>query len=214
MQDDVRKLIFGVFGLFILVIVVWISFVFFSGCGLDLNCEKGARIPERTPIPTLIPAELPVIALNAEQPKVACQVTAVSLIGAWVNAGYSDTEPFEFSDINGETCTATFQEDVQPLFLEGNIWFTGAPTCTTCHNADLNQETAGMDMSSYEGMLAGSRRTSADVTGNDIFGGGDWETSLLYKMLYVDKSMPQGRPPDSPAEGPTIFAGSAAQPAE
>lgn len=214
MQDDVRKLIFGVIGLFILVVSGWVSFVFFSGCGLDLNCEKGARVPERTSIPTLIPAELPVMVMSEEQPKVACQVTAVNLIGAWVSAGYSDSESFQFADINGQTCTATFKEDVQPLFLEGNIWFTGAPACTTCHNTALNQETAGMDLSSYEGMLAGSRRTSADVTGNNIFGEGNWEASLLYKMLYLEKKMPQGRPADSPAEGPTIFAGSAVQPAE
>ncbi|MEJ2758827.1 MAG: hypothetical protein P8046_10145 [Anaerolineales bacterium] len=206
MQDDVRKLIFGVLGLFILVIVGWVGFVFFSGCGLSLDCEKGARIPERTPIPTLIPAALPIIQQSAEQPKVACQVTAVNLIGAWVNAGYSDTESFEFTDINGQTCTANFHDDVQQLFLEGNIWFTGAPACTTCHNASL--ENAGMDLSSYEAMLAGSRRASADVTGNDIFGGGVFESSLLYKMLYLDKLMPLGRPADSPAEGPIIFAGS------
>lgn len=214
MQDDVRKLIFGVLGLFILVVTIWVGFVFFSGCGLDLNCEKGARLPERTPIPTLIPAALPVMQQSAEQPKVACQVAAVNLIGAWVSAGYSDTEPFEFTDVNGQSCTASFTEDVQPLFLEGNIWFSGAPACTTCHNAALNQETAGMDLSNYTGLLAGSRRTSADVTGNDIFGGGNWESSLLYKMLFVDKSMPQGRPADSPAEGPIIFAGSLVQPGE
>ncbi len=209
MQDDVKKLIFSVFALFILVIVVWVGFVFFSGCGLSLNCEKGARIPERTPIPTLIPAALPVMQLSAEQPKVTCQIASVDLIGAWVSAGYSETEAFEFTDITGQSCTASFKNDVQPLLLEGNIWFTGAPACTTCHNATLNQETAGMDLSTYEGMLAGSRRTSADVMGNDIFGGGTWEASLLYKMLYLEKKMPQGRPEDSPAEGPIIFAGSA-----
>lgn len=207
MQDDVRKLIFGVLGLFITVIAVWVGFVFFSGCGLSLDCEKGARIPERTPIPTLIPAAMPVIQQSAVQPKVACQVTAVNLVGAWVNAGYSDTETFEFTDINGQTCTANFHDDVQKLFLEGNIWFTGAPACITCHNATL--ENAGMDLSSYEAMLAGSQRTSPDVSGNDIFGGGNFESSLLYKMLYVEKKMPLGRPADSPAEGPIIFAGSA-----
>jgi hypothetical protein len=209
MQDDVKNLIYAILGLFILVLVVWIGFVFVIGCGFSLDCEKGARIPERTPIPTLIPAALPVVQRSDQQPRVACPIAAVDLIGAWVNAGYPESTSFEFTDINGQTCTGTYPKDVHPLFTEGNLWFTGAPACTTCHNATLNPETAGMDLSSYEGILAGSRRTSPDETGNDILGSGEWEASLLYKQLFVDKVMPQGRPPDSPAEGPTIFAGSA-----
>ena len=209
MQDDVKNLIYAILGLFILVLVSWIGFVFIVGCGFSLDCEKGARIPDRTPIPTLIPAALPVVQRSDEQPRVACSIAAVNLIGTWVKAGYPESESFEFTDVNGQTCTGTYPQDLRPLFTEGNLWFTGAPPCTTCHNATLNPETAGMDLSSYEGILAGSRRTSPDETGNDILGGGDWEASLLYKMLFIDKVMPQGRPPDSPAEGPTIFAGSA-----
>lgn len=209
MQDDVKNLIYAILGLFIVVLVVWIGFVFVVGCGFSLNCEKGARIPDRTPIPTLIPAALPVVQQVEEQPRVACQIAAVNLIGAWVDAGYSETESFEFTDVNGQVCTGTFREDVQPLFLEGNIWFTGAPACTTCHNTELIEANAAMNLSTYEGILAGSRRASLEETGNDILGGGDWEASLLYKQLYIDKVMPQGRPPDSPAEGPIIFAGNA-----
>ncbi|MFN2145027.1 MAG: hypothetical protein ACK2T7_06715, partial [Anaerolineales bacterium] len=161
-------------------------------------------------IPTLIPAGMPILELEEAAPKVACQITAVNLIRAWVTAGYSEKEPFTFSDANGIDCTATFTEDVQKLFLEGNIWYTGAPACTTCHNPNLNEATAGMDLSSYQGMLLGSRRTG-EAAGNDIFGGGVWENSNLYKQLYVLRAMPQGRPADVPAEGPVIFAGSAVE---
>ena len=210
MQDDVRKLIFGLIGLFILVLIIWIGFVFISGCGLSLDCEKAANLPERTSIPTLIPAGMPLLELQDTAPKVACQVTAVSLINAWVTAGYSETEAFTFTDSNGTNCSATFTEDVQKLFLEGNLWYTGAPACTTCHNTTLNEATAGMDLSSYEGMLLGSRRTGG-AAGNDLFGGGVWEDSNLYTQLYVLRAMPQGRPADVPAEGPVIFAGSASE---
>lgn len=210
MQDDVRKLIYGLFGLFILVLIVWIGFVFVTGCGFSLDCEKAAVLPERTPIPTLIPAGMPVLNLASDAPTVSCQVTAVGLIESWVVAGYPETGQFSFTDANGLDCTANFEEDVQQLFLEGNLWYSGAPACTTCHNTTLTEATAAMDLSTYQGMLLGSRRTS-DAAGNDIFGGGNWEQSLLYNQLYVLKAMPQGRPAEVPAEGPVVFAGSASE---
>lgn len=206
-QDDVKKLIYGVLIVFIAVLVVWTGFVIVTGCGFSLDCEKAAVVPERTPIPTLIPASMPMLQAGDGAPKVSCQITAVDLIGAWVSAGYSETESFTFTDINGADCTGNYSADVTPLFQEGNLWYNGAPACTTCHNPQLNEATAGMDLSTYEGILAGSRRASADVEGNDILGGGVWEESLLYKQLFIDKVMPQGRPPDVPAEGPVIFAG-------
>lgn len=208
MEDDVKRLIYTILGLFILVLVVWISFVIITGCGFSLNCDKAAVLPERTPIPTLIPAGMPVLAANSEAPKVSCQIQAVYLIRAWINAGYSESELFTFTDVNDNECVATFNEDVQQLFLEGNLWYTGAPACTTCHNPNLNEATAAMDLSTYQGMLQGSRRAGPDQAGNDIFGGGDWEESLLHKQLFVLRAMPQGRPADVPAEGPIIFAGS------
>ena len=55
------------------------------------------------------------------------------------------------------------------------------------------------------------RRTSPDSKGNDVLGSGDWEASLMYDVLYVRKYMPLGRPPEVPAEGPVIFAGTAIQ---
>jgi hypothetical protein len=208
MQDDVKNLIYIILGLFIVVLVVWIGFVFVSGCGFSLDCEKGAVVPNRTPVPTLIPASMPIVLGGDSAPKVSCQIAAVSLIGEWVSAGYSDSEEFSFTDINGQNCVGNYLEDVQPLFQEGNLWYSGAPACTTCHNSTLSEITAGMDLSTYSGILAGSRRASIESQGNNVLGGGAWESSLLYKQLFIDRAMPQGRPPDVPAEGPIIFAGS------
>jgi len=136
---------------------------------------------------------------------------AVSLIGAWVSSGYPERDVFTFTDIDGLTCEATYGEDVEPLFLESNLWYPGSLSCASCHNADLTVSSAQMDMTTYAGLLAGSRRTSPDAKGNDVLGGGDWEASLMYDVLYVRKYMPLGRPPEVPAEGPVVFAGTAIQ---
>ncbi len=69
MQDDVRKLIFGLSASLSSCSSVWIGFVFVSGCGFSLDCEKAANLPERTPIPTLIPAGMPLLDLQDMPPK-------------------------------------------------------------------------------------------------------------------------------------------------
>ncbi|MCL4529384.1 MAG: c-type cytochrome [Chloroflexi bacterium] len=59
-MDDFRKILYAVVIGFIVVIVGWVSFVTFSGCGLSLNnCNAATIKVERTSIPTLIPATLP-----------------------------------------------------------------------------------------------------------------------------------------------------------
>jgi hypothetical protein len=207
MQDDLKKLIYGGLLVFVLVLVVWIGFVIVSGCGFSLDCEKAADVPLRTPIPTLIPAALPVQMVGEQEIKVACQITAVGLLGAWVDAGTPENDTFSFVDMNGKDCEGTYEADITSIFQEGNLWYTGAPSCTTCHNAEIGAAQANLDLSSYAGIMAGSRRTEGQAQGNDILGGGMWEESLMYQQLYVLKLMPQGRPVDSPAEGPVVFAG-------
>jgi hypothetical protein len=63
-----------------------------------------------------------------------------------------------------------------------------------------------MDLSSYAGILAGSRRQSADAKGNDILGAGDWEKSTLYRVLFTTW-MPLGRPQTTNEKGPLVLAG-------
>jgi len=209
MRDDVTRIIYSVLIGFLIVVVVWVGFAFIASCGFDLTCGKALPAVERTPIPTLIAATLPVAGQGeaAAAQGNRCQIAAVDLLGAWVDAGYPEQAAFDFTDRNGVDCTATFQKDVFPLFNESNLWYPGALACTTCHNSTLSATAAQMDLSSYAGLLAGSRRASADAQGNDILGGGVWEQSLLYTQLYVKKVMPFGRPPDVPAEGPLVFAG-------
>lgn len=181
--------------------------LFLVAASLLAACGGGAALPARTPIPTLIPATLPAPDQGSAVAGTAnCNVTAKTLLGAWAASGAQDSAPFDFTDVNGAACEASFA-DVQQLFTGPNLWYPGALPCASCHSSDVTIASARMDLSSYTGIMAGSRRTSADAKGNDIMGGGNWEQSKLYQMLFILKKMPLGRPANVPADGPTILAG-------
>lgn len=216
MKDDVQKYIYGTLTAFMLMVVVWVSFIYLNACGFSLTCQQAAPIVERTPIPTFIPATLPAPDFASLKPAVAkCQVAVVDLIGAWVSAGYPEKDSFAFTDVKGQACEATFKKDVQPFFAQSNLWYPGSLACITCHNSDLAKAVKNMDLSSYAGILAGSGRANGEAKGNDILGGGTWDKSLLYQMIYAPDGktlinrppMPFGRGADVPASGPIVYAG-------
>ncbi|HEY2982351.1 MAG TPA: hypothetical protein VGJ22_14295 [Anaerolineales bacterium] len=206
-MDDVRTLMYGIVLAFVFFIVGWLGLVYVSACGLTLTCQQARPHIDRTPIPTLIPATLPAAGPARRTEFKKCQVAAVDLIGAWVSAGHPKTEPFEFTDVNGATCEGTFPDDVQALFTNSNLWYAGALACSSCHNPTLLTTNAGLDLSTYEGMTKGSQRADDATQGQDLFGTGTWEQSSLYDWLFVRKHIPLARPPELPAEGPVIYAG-------
>ena len=188
---------------------LFIAAIYIGNCGFNNDCSKASQLQViHTPIPSLIPATLPVpklASLGASTPK--CTVDARTILSAWVNAGYPEKDVFEFTDLNGADCEATFA-DIEILFTEGNLWYSGAQACITCHNENLGANAARMDLSSYAAILAGSRRASADVKGNDILGGGIWDNAKLNDVLFISKKMPSGRLPGAVAEdGPIILTG-------
>src|SRR5215213_5088786 len=214
MNDDARRLIYGTIVAFLVFITVWLGFVYISACGFTLNCVRGAPLVVRTPIPTLSPLKQ---SEGQGQPQAApvefsqCQIAAADLIGAWVMAGHSKTEAFPFTDLNGEDCQATY-EDIQPLFRENSIWYPGSLGCTSCHNADLTERSAGLDLSTYEAISLGTRRVAGSTSpGTDIFGRGEWENSLLYDVLFHQGLTAQGHSPDVEPRNPVLYIG---QPAE
>jgi cytochrome c5 len=219
MNDSTKKIIYAVLVGLPTLLVVWVFSLYFFGCGSTNSCT-GIELPPLTPIPTLLPATLPAPKVGAEalaaSPK--CRVAALNLIGAWVSAGYTEKEPFSFSDANGANCTASFQTDVQKLFVTPNLWYDGASACTTCHYSDIAKAQKNMDLSSYAGIMAGSNRLNGAAKGTDILGGGNWADALMHKMLYAPggkteigrPAMPLGRPANVPADGPVISAGSPA----
>lgn len=194
MNDDVKGYIYGAVIVFLIGVGAWVGFLFVNACGFSLRCDRADRLalPETTPVPTLIPATLPASMGMDSAPAAAsdvCSVAASDLIGAWVEAGSPETEAFEFTDANGATCESTFEE-VLPLFTKSNLWYSGSLSCISCHSVDLTISPAQLDLSSYEGILAGSRRAEDAAQGTDILGGGNWESSLLYQFIAESKDVP------------------------
>jgi hypothetical protein len=208
MSDDTRRLIYGTIVAFLLFISAWLGFVYVSACGFTLTCVQGAPLIVRTPIPTLIPREH-----SQAQPEATaiefnkCKVAATDLIGAWASSGHTETEPFPFTDLNGQNCEGTFA-DIQPLLVENSLWFPGSLGCTSCHNADLTDRSAGLDLSSYEAISLGTRRVAeATSPGTDIFGDGNWEDSLLHEVLVNQGLTTQGHSPDVEPPQTILYAG-------
>ncbi len=208
MNDDVRKYIYGALIVFLVGVSIWVGFVYVSACGFTLTCPQGALLVERTPIPTLPPATMPAADMGEGEesvlPSDVCRVAAADLLGAWVEAGASETDTFQFADENGRNCETTFAE-VKPLFLEANLWYSGSLSCVSCHSVDLNVSPAQLDLSSYEGIRAGSRRADVESDGTDILGAGNWTSSLLYEFISEDKADVPGH--TDPLTGVMIFAG-------
>ena len=214
-ENDVRRLIYITLVAFLLFLVFWFSIVYVSACGFTLTCIQGAPLVVRTPIPTLIPAAQPAPQGETSPAEFnKCQVPAVDLVGAWVSAGHSENEPFPFIDINGQTCEGTYADDIQPLFVENSLWFPGSLGCVSCHNGNLSDRSAGLDLTSYESMHMGSQRADANANGDDIFGDGNWETSLLHEVLVNQGLVPEGHSPDVPSQDVVVYAGQRVSEAE
>jgi hypothetical protein len=94
--------------------------------------------------------------------------------------------------------------------VENSLWYNGAIGCVSCHNAELTERSAGLDLTSYDAILLGSRRVAgASAAGTDILGGGDWESSLLHKVLVDQGFAPEGHSAENPPVQLIIYAGQA-----
>ena len=192
------------------IAVLFIGSIYLVNCGFTNNCAQGdLSAVIHTPIPTLFPQTLPATNLTqgATPTPGLCSAPAQTLLAAWVSAASPQGRPFNYIDSNGNSCEATYL-DIQPLFTKADLWYQGSLACTSCHNSDLASASAGLDLATYAGIIAGSRHTGAGTTGIDILGGGKWGQSILNQMLFVEKQMP----PDAPtgvlsAAGPVIQAG-------
>jgi hypothetical protein len=203
MKDDVRKYIYGAITVFLVGVMSWISIVYVSACGVTLTCNRGAPHVDRTPIPTLIPATLPAsdVSWNSESSEPAllthsdtCRVPAVNFIGAWAASQTpksTEADPFYFVDEAGQNCEATFP-DVLVLLDQPNLRGADSLACTSCHSGDLTVAPAQLDLSSYAGIMTGSRREGNKPKGTDILGDGDWKASLLYDFLSNPKASVPG----------------------
>jgi hypothetical protein len=136
----------------------------------------------------------------------SCSVRLGDLVGAWVTAGSPEKDAFPFTDEQGKSCQGTFEADVLPAFTQANLWYAGALSCRTCHGPDVQVSYARLDLSSYQGIMAGSSRADANSKGDDILGGGSWKDSTLYDVLSQGE-MPPNQPAGLNPMGPLVKAG-------
>jgi len=210
-MNDVRKMIYGSIILFFVVLAFWFSIIYVSSCGMTLTCRQATQKIERTPIPTLIPVAHSEAQMGEGMVEFnKCEVAATDLIGAWISAEFPETEPFPFSDVNGNPCEGMYAADIQPLFVENSLWYKGAIGCVSCHNADLSERSAGLDLTTYAAISMGSGRADAVSKGSDILGGGATAKSVLYGVLVNQGLVSAGHSADSPAVALMVFAGHAA----
>ncbi len=126
-----------------------------------------------------------------------CKVKAVDLIAAWVEAGAPETETFDFSDLDGADCEATYEVDIQPLFTENGLWFEGAQACTGCHFGNTENSYHEMDLSNYAGVMSGgdvlSEPPGVPLLGQSEVGATDfdWDHAKLKERLRNNR-MPPG----------------------
>ncbi|MBK7451180.1 MAG: hypothetical protein IPJ47_17955 [Anaerolineales bacterium] len=188
MKDDVKKYIFGAVAVFLVGVFIWVGIVFVNACGLSFSCKRGELAVARTPIPTMIPATLPAmeIASSASVDPDKCHVAGV---GWWVHGLklVHQDQVFEFTDANGVSCEATFA-DVSPLFHSSQPLVFGLALLCLLSLCDTGCFPAQLDLSSYDGIIAGSRRADDAPKGTDILGGGKWTSSLLYQFLAETKA--------------------------
>jgi mono/diheme cytochrome c family protein len=210
-RDFASCMIAALFGLPIFLILFIVG-LYIAFCGFSTNCSQVA-LPAiiHTPIPTLIPASLTNPASSTQvAANMACTITAHDLLSSWVSAGYTEDQLLGFRDKFGNICNATFA-NILPLFTQPDLWYPSAPACDTCHSADINAAAANLDLSNYQGILAGGKRSTPGSKGEDILGGGVWANSLLNQVLFVYQTMPPNAPAGALSpDGPTIIGGAIA----
>jgi hypothetical protein len=186
-----QKLLPLVLGTTFLLLVLWLE-----ACGPTPTrspSTPGASVEQPEP-PTEEPTEEPV-----EEPmdESGAATYAVDLIAAWVESGAPQAEPFDYEGIDGNTYSATYDVDIVPLFTENNVWFEGSQACTGCHFAVSENSYHEMNMSTYEGVLAGAdgleNPPGVSILGESQPGAGDfdWSHSKLRERLRNNR-MPPG----------------------
>jgi len=209
-MNDVRKMIYGTLIGFFAVLGFWFSVIYVSSCGLTFTCRQAVPKVDGTPIPTLIPASHSESQMESGMTEFnKCQVPVGGLVEAWVSAGYPETEPFTFVAMNGHNCAGTFADDVRPLFVENSLWYPGSIGCVSCHNSELSDRSGGLDLTTIEAMLMGSHRADANAHGTDIFGGGNWQNSILAEMFASGNhgAAAESHPAEFPFGKVGVFAG-------
>ncbi|MBI3165868.1 MAG: hypothetical protein HYZ24_14390, partial [Chloroflexi bacterium] len=160
----------------------------------------GGATPPPTEEPTAPPTEAPTATeapTEAPTDESGAAAYAVDLIAAWVEGGSPETEAFDYTGVDGNTYQATFAVDIQPLFTQNNVWFEGSQACVGCHFAASENSYHQLNMSTYEGIIAGADSLESppgvSILGQAEVGKGDfdWDHSKLRERLRNNR-MPPG----------------------
>jgi len=120
-----------------------------------------------------------------------CDLNAVGLLGAWVEAGAPESDAFEYG---GEQLT--FEANVLPFFTEGDMWFDGSQACAGCHFGNAENSYHEMDLTSYAGIMTGgdalSEPPGVPILGQSEVGATDfdWGGSKLRARLRNNRMSP------------------------
>jgi mono/diheme cytochrome c family protein len=126
MKDDVRKYIYGALIAFLVVVLTWVGIVYVSSCGITLTCQRAAFKIDRTPIPTLIPATMPVAQRFIPTPTMAPTLTVAEAATKMADSSSNILRPSnpggpgEAVNLTGDAATGA------ELF---------AANCVPCHGA-------------------------------------------------------------------------------
>jgi len=139
-----------------------------------------------------------------------CELNTLGLIGAWVDAGASETETFEYGE-----ASLNFERDILPLFTQDNMWFEGSQACTGCHFSNSENSYHEMDLSSYEGIMLGgdvlSEPPGVPILGQSEVGATDydWSHSKLRGRLRNNRMAPgvEFDITEENRDGPMVLAG-------
>jgi mono/diheme cytochrome c family protein len=128
-MDDFRKIFYGVLIGFIAMLVVWISFLALTGCGFAMNCAAAQPKVDRTAIPTLVPATLPIPTRMLNAVAAVTSITSAPSSGATAPAE-GEVTAARPSNPGGPGPAVDLTGDAN----SGKQIF--ATNCQTCHNTE------------------------------------------------------------------------------
>jgi len=139
-----------------------------------------------------------------------CENNAVSMLGAWVDAGAPENASVAYGGGN-----ITWTNDILPMFTTDDYWGEGLPACNSCHFGIAEDSYHEMGLGSYKDLMTGgdtlAKPPGVSLLGETKPGAGDfnWGHSKMRDRLRNNR-MPPGIEFDITEEnrdGPIVLHG-------
>jgi mono/diheme cytochrome c family protein len=122
--DDLRRITYALLIGFVVLLILWISFLTLTGCGFAQGCAGAVPTAERTSIPTLVPATLP--ALSRELGAATVAAVTIGTTGAPVAATAEVAMPSNAGGPGPAINLVGHASSGEQIFVD---------KCQTCHGA-------------------------------------------------------------------------------